>query len=99
MTDENLPDERLTLKELAAFLELSLECAVRACSNGLRFEFLRSEASLFGSSSMAHRASAYARHAVEMPVPRGLRFLARCRSGASGGRQGMIRMGCDGYAR
>ena len=40
-----------------------------------------------------------ARHAVEMPVPRGLRFLARCRSGASGGRQGMIRMDCDGYAR
>ena len=30
---------RLTLGELTSFLELSLECAERACTNGLRFDF------------------------------------------------------------
>lgn len=39
MTGENPPSERLTLEELTAFLRLSLECAGRACCNGLRFDF------------------------------------------------------------
>ena len=32
-------DKRLTLEELTGFLELSLECAERACANGLRYDF------------------------------------------------------------
>ncbi len=39
MTAENPPGERLTLEELTTFLRLSMECAERACSNGLRFDF------------------------------------------------------------
>ncbi len=39
MTAVNPPGERLTLEELTAFLKLSLGCAERACSNGLRFDF------------------------------------------------------------
>jgi uncharacterized protein DUF5677 len=39
MADNNAPDEPITLQELIALLELSLNCAVRACNNGLRFEF------------------------------------------------------------
>jgi hypothetical protein len=39
MTAANPPGERLTLEELTAFLKMSLECAERACSNGLRFDF------------------------------------------------------------
>jgi hypothetical protein len=39
MTAANPPGERLTLEELTALLKMSLECAERACSNGLRFDF------------------------------------------------------------
>jgi len=39
MADNNAPDEPITLQELTALLELSLDCAVRACTNGLRFDF------------------------------------------------------------
>ena len=39
MTATNPPGERLTLDELTDFLKMSLECAERACSNGLRFAF------------------------------------------------------------
>jgi len=39
MSAANLPGKRLTLDELTDFLKLSLECAERACSNGLRFDF------------------------------------------------------------
>ncbi len=39
MTGEKPPGERLTVEELTTFLKLSLECAERACSNGLRFDF------------------------------------------------------------
>ncbi len=39
MTNKNAPTKRLTLEELSGFLELSLECAERACTNGLRFDF------------------------------------------------------------
>jgi hypothetical protein len=39
MTDEIAQRNRLTLEELTGFLELSLECAERACTNGLRFDF------------------------------------------------------------
>lgn len=38
MTAPTPPGERLTLQELTAFLTLSLGCAERACSNGLRFD-------------------------------------------------------------
>ena len=39
MAAENPPGERLTLDELTTFLKLSLDCAERAYSNGLRFHF------------------------------------------------------------
>ena len=39
MTAEKPPGARLTLDELTIFLKLSLDCAERAYSNGLRFDF------------------------------------------------------------
>jgi hypothetical protein len=39
MTSEIASSKRLTVEELTGFLELSLECAERACANGLRFDF------------------------------------------------------------
>ena len=39
MADNNAADEPITLPELTALLELSLDCAVRACTNGFRFDF------------------------------------------------------------
>src|SRR5580658_5681576 len=39
ITDADAVDKRLTLEELTGFLELSLECAERACANGLRYDF------------------------------------------------------------
>ena len=39
MTDDSAQPAPLTLEELSSILELSLECAERACANGLRFDF------------------------------------------------------------
>jgi hypothetical protein len=39
MTNDSAQPEPLTMEELSSFLELSLECAERACANGLRFDF------------------------------------------------------------
>jgi Family of unknown function (DUF5677) len=39
MTNDSAQPEPLTLEELSSFLALSLECAERACANGLRFDF------------------------------------------------------------
>jgi hypothetical protein len=39
MTNDTSPEKPLALEELNSFLELSLACAERACTNGLRFDF------------------------------------------------------------